>query len=188
MPFMYAMLRRLLVVLLLAPPLALPVVLGSAAPALAALRGDDYPLRDDPRVCPNCTSDGMHRFYIRECTSFVAWRLQEVDGYDLQGPIPGGAGAWGTKYASITDSHPNGGSVAWFQGDDGTSGHLAWVADVIGTDVLIEEYNYGNGFRHRYHSPARTVPASSFTGFIHFKDLDSAPPTPAPPPTPQPPA
>lgn len=53
------------------------------------------------------------------------------------------------------------GSVAWFR-----SGHVAWVADVQGDQVIIEEYNYN--YTYNYHR--RQVSRQAVTGFIHFKD------------------
>ena len=49
-------------------------------------------------------------------------------------------------------------------------GHVAWVSNVSGDTIEIEEYNYG--VRERYNR--RKVKASSMTGFIHFKDLSTS--------------
>lgn len=46
---------------------------------------------------------------------------------------------------------------------------MAWVAEVKGNHVVIEEYNFG--YNHNYNS--RIVPIASIDGFIHFKDLSS---------------
>ena len=44
---------------------------------------------------------------------------------------------------------------------------VAWVSNVIGDEIEIEEYNYG--IRESYNK--RVVKANTMTGFIHFKDL-----------------
>ncbi|MBF8971033.1 SH3 domain-containing protein [Streptococcus sp. NLN76] len=50
-------------------------------------------------------------------------------------------------------------------------GHVAWVAEVRGNTVVIEEYNYN--WSYGYYR--RSIPISSVTGFIHFKDLTTPP-------------
>ena len=75
-------------------------------------------------------------FSTRECTSFVAFRLINRNGdTGFHGPIGYGAQDWGTVYASITNHNPAPGSVAWW-----SSGHVAWVESVSGSNVTIEEY------------------------------------------------
>ena len=103
----------------------------------------------------------------------AAWRFAE--GYDQWGASARG-------YGYRVDKTPARGSVAYF--DDGGYGHVAWVADVRGDNVIIEEYNwYINGvYDHSYHT--QTLPISHYTGYIHFKDLKSSntsiPDTPTP--------
>ena len=112
-------------------------------------------------------------FYTRECTSFVAFRLINRNGdTGFHGPIGYGAQDWGTVYASITNHNPAPGSVAWW-----SSGHVAWVESVSGSNVTIEEYNWN--YNHNFNE--RTISASNPTGFIHFKDIPASSP---PPPNP----
>ncbi len=96
-------------------------------------------------------------------------------------PFYDNANGWGPDARSrgfAVNSNPAPGSVAWSTA--GTYGHVAYVQDVIGSSVHIEEYNHdGTG-----HYSSRVVPASAFTGYIHFKDRPTIPP-PAPPSTPQ---
>jgi hypothetical protein len=119
------------------------------------------------------------REYNRECTSFVAWALASRNGFNM--PFYDNANRWGPDARArgfAVNSIPTPGSVAW--SNSGTFGHVAYVQDVSGSSVHIEEYNHdGTG-----HYSSRVVPASSFAGYIHFKDRPTIPP-PAPPPTPQ---
>jgi len=100
--------------------------------------------------------------YNRECTSFVAWALASRNGFTM--PFYDNANNWGPRARALgytVDQNPTPGSVAW-----SALGHVAYVQDVSGAGVHIEEYNhYEDG---TYSS--RTVPAATFTGYIHFQD------------------
>ena len=129
-------------------------------------RGDDYPWKHDS-VDPNNRHIDKWRLYTRECTSFTAYRLSSVNHFELPGAY-GNGGQWGgraRREGYRVDMNPAKGSVAWL--DDGSYGHVAWVSNVIGNNVEIEEYNYG--YTHNYH--IRTVSKTAFSGYIHFKDL-----------------
>lgn len=135
--------------------------------------GDDYPAAWKATSFPNSVADdySMHRRY---CTSFVAHRLHSANGFTLPSGY-GDATTWGDVARSAgyrVDNQPARGSVAWGIAGDSHSnlGHVAWVADVSGDNVTIEEYNYFND--GRYHT--RTVHKSAFTAYIHFKDLGPA--------------
>ncbi|HLL47386.1 MAG TPA: CHAP domain-containing protein, partial [Longimicrobiaceae bacterium] len=135
------------------------------------VRGNDYPYVNDPAVFdPNgCWADPW-AFCKRNCTSFVAWRLRQVNGVPFTNTYRttypdrwGNASNWGSqaqKSGIPMDRNPRVGDVAWF-----SSGHVAWVAAVNsdGT-VLIEEYN--GDFRGNYNS--RTISAANVSGFIHI--------------------
>lgn len=132
---------------------------------VSAARGDDYPvyLRN---AAPDSVIDPW-RLYNRECTSFTAWRLSSVNGFTIPGAY-GNGGQWGyraRREGYRVDNNPAIGSVGWL--DDGSYGHVAWISNVIGDNVEIEEYNYG--WNHNYHK--RVAHKSAFTGYIHFKDL-----------------
>jgi surface antigen len=138
--------------------------------------GDDYPAQWRNR--PKDSVLDQWREYNRECTSFVAWALYSRNGFNM--PFWGNAKDWGPKAISrgyAVTTTPAVGSVAWSQ--SGTWGHVAYVVAVSGGTVTIEEYNHN--FKGTYDK--RSVPASSFTGYIHFKD-----PTPDVVSPPQPPA
>jgi surface antigen len=134
--------------------------------------GDDYPA--------NLKSAGKDAlvdpwlFYNRECTSFVAWRLNSANGISFGnyygGPQWGNANHWddaATTIGKAPNSTPARGAIA--QTDAGTSGHVAWVASVNadGT-VTVEEYNFSPAYGGTYST--RTVPAGSFR-YIHLHDL-----------------
>lgn len=141
--------------------------------------GDDYPAAW--RFAEGYDQWG---YAMGNCTSFVAYRLKNVNHIEPPRALGNGA-QWGASargYGYRVDKTPARGSVAYF--DDGGYGHVAWVADVRGDNVIIEEYNwYINGiYDHSYHT--QTLPISHYTGYIHFKDLKggntSIPDTPTP--------
>ena len=149
--------------------------------ANAAVLGDDYPTYLKS-ASPDSINDPW-QFLNRECTSFVAWRLNNANGIAFTNGMGGGwfghGKTWGTNARNLgytVDMNPTVGSVAWK--DSGTYGHVAWVADVNGNSVTIEEYNYGIPPTYNYNK--RTVAKTEFAGFIHFKDIVTTPPPAAP--------
>ncbi len=135
---------------------------------------DDYPYADKVYGRYWDTDIDPWKFYYRECTSFVAWRLNSRNGVSFTnwygGVQWGNAETWGTvaKNLGITvDNNPAVGAVAWW--NTGTYGHVAWVESVDGPNVVIEEYNYPYGSGNYCE---RTISASSPTGYIHIKDLN----------------
>jgi surface antigen len=138
--------------------------------------GDDYP--SQWRNVPQDSRLDQWLEYNRECTSFAAWALYSRNGFVM--PFHDNANNWGPRAAKLgypVNSTPAVGSVAW--SNAGLFGHVAYVVAVSGGGVTIEEYNhFGNGTYDK-----RTVPAATFTGYIHFKD-----PAPEVVPTEQPPS
>jgi surface antigen len=136
--------------------------------------GDDY-----PAVWRNAAQDSeLDNWgeFNRECTSFAAWALASRNGFNM--PFHANAINWGpdaeTRGYAVNQT-PAVGSIAW--SNKPPFGHVAYVEAVQGSNVYIEEYNeHENG---EYDS--RTVPASTFTGYIHFKDI-ATPSGPANPP------
>ena len=141
--------------------------------AQAAVLGDDYPsswkyggFGVDPWT-----------MYWRQCTSFAAYRLSNTNGFTL--PVGyGNAITWGPiarANGHRVDMNPAVGSIAWFSdgvNGAGYMGHVAWVAEVNGDQVTIEEYNYNAGQGpEKYHK--RSFHKSQVSGYIHFKDLES---------------
>ena len=159
--------RTLLVALLTALLSGLLTTIVAPSEAAAAVIGDDY-----PAYLRNAAQDSLvdpWNFYNRECTSFVAWRLNNTNGVGFHnyyaGQHWGNADHWGpaAQAAGITvNMTPAIGAVAWW-----SSMHVAWVADIGNGTVTIEEYNYG--YAGAYH--VRTIPAGSVSGYIHVKDL-----------------
>ena len=126
-------------------------------------RGDDYPAH-----YKNGSQEiDKWRMYSRQCTSFAAYRLSNVNGFEIPAAY-GNANEWGyraRREGYRVDSEPAIGSIAWSTA--GTYGHVAWVSNVMGDQIEIEEYNYG--IRESYNK--RVVKKNTMTGFIHFKDL-----------------
>jgi surface antigen len=168
--------RRAGVLLLLAFLVAGLAPLLHPEPVSAASGVDDYPSR-----LKNAPQDSLvdpWQFYNRECTSWVAWRLNsenQVDFYNYwKGEHWGNASHWkaAAVAAGVTvDNKPTRGAVAWWAaGSAGSSrGHVAWVQTVGDGAITIEEYNY----LHRGAYDTRTISSSSSlwpSGFIHVKD------------------
>jgi surface antigen len=158
--------------------LAVPTVVLTGGPAAATPGVDDYPTKlktakQDSLVDP-------WRFYNRECTSFVAWRLNNDNHVSFTnhylGPHWGDAAIW--KKAALdskvrVDGVPVVGSVAWWgKGSAGSSvGHVAWVLKVNSSaSITIEEYNYlRRGF---YDTRTISVTAAAWPqAFLHVADL-----------------
>lgn len=124
--------------------------------------GDDYPYTAVDAVDP-------WRLYTRQCTSFVAFRLSKVNGFEIP-PAYGNADVWGyraQREGYRVDMSPAVGSVAWWT----SPMHVAWVSSIQGDMVEIEEYNYGT----RYTYNRRLIHKNSVSGYIHFKDIAGSP-------------
>lgn len=124
--------------------------------------GDDYPYTVVDAVDP-------WRLYTRQCTSFVAFRLSKVNGFEIPAAY-GNADAWGhraRREGYRVDMNPAIGAVAWWT----SPMHVAWVSSIQGDMVEIEEYNYGT----RYTYNRRLIHKNSVSGYIHFKDLAGSP-------------
>ncbi len=130
--------------------------------------GDDYPSQYKNRGVSEVVDEW--NFYNRQCTSFAAWCLNSRNGvafHNYYGGVHwGNASNWGNAARSLgisVNNTPAVGAIAWW-----SSGHVAWVEDVSGGSVTIEEYNNpaGSGNYKR-----RTISASNPTGYIHIKDL-----------------
>jgi surface antigen len=167
--------RRIGVVLLLGLLTALSPMLHPERVS-AASGVDDYPARLkaarlDALVDP-------WQFYNRECTSWVAWRLNSENQVAFndywQGVHWGNASNWKNAARALdipVDNNPTRGAVAWWSaGSAGSSrGHVAWVQTVSDNAITIEEYNY----LHAGMYDTRTITSSSSmwpSGFIHIKD------------------
>jgi surface antigen len=155
---------------------ALVIGLGQPAPVEATIGVDDY-----PSYLKNAAQDSLvdpWHFYNRECTSFVAWRLNHDAGIAFhnwyKGHHWGDAAIW--KQAAVDSGVPvNGtprvGAIAWWaKGSPGSSrGHVAWVIAVDSSSITVEEYNY----LHRGGYDRRTISRTASyrpTSYIHLGD------------------
>jgi surface antigen len=147
---------------LIVPILVLTGLFAVSTPAHA---GNDYPWSSQ---CPiNGWHDDGYGYYKCQCTSFVAWRLRNNNGFSLPRAIGNGGSwhIWAKNNGYVVNNTPAVGAVAEM------SGHVAWVSAVHSNGtVTIEEYNWG--FNKLYNT--RTVPASNFW-YIHFKDIVEQP-------------
>ncbi|HFI0404376.1 TPA: SH3 domain-containing protein [Streptococcus suis] len=124
--------------------------------------GDDYPYTAIDAIDP-------WRLYTRQCTSFVAFRLSKVNGFEIP-PAYGNADVWGyraQREGYRVDMNPAVGAVAWWT----SPMHVAWVSSIQGDMVEIEEYNYSPRFTYS----RRLIHKNSVSGYIHFKDLAGSP-------------
>jgi peptidoglycan DL-endopeptidase CwlO len=126
--------------------------------------GDDYPWRDAG------FSLSPLGYVYRNCTDFVAWRLNRDQGvtaapwkwvWSNLTPNGGDASQWEKGWIAhgwVTSATPIVGSVAWFVGN-----HVAYVHAIDGANVVIEEYN---GTTSRAYAE-RTIPISSVGRFLY---------------------
>jgi surface antigen len=126
--------------------------------------GDDYPWPG--------ASDTLSplNYYYRQCVDFVAWRLNRDAGsfsapfkyvWSNLTPSGGNASAWKSAWERngwTTSNTPVIGSVAWFNGN-----HVAYVKEIVGSNVVIEEYN---GMAKRAYA-IRTIPITSVAKYLY---------------------
>lgn len=142
--------------------------------AIRGGRGGGDPGNDYPAKWRNVRQDSVFDnwgMYNRECVSFVAWALASRNHFNVW-PSLGSASSWASRAhrkGYRVDTTPAPGAVAWF-----SIGHVAYVQQVKGANVYLEEYNWD--YTGHYHT--RTIPASQVTRFIHFADLTPAAPPP----------
>ena len=159
-----------------------PIPVGKDAPqppVQPGIKRDDYPYKDSQ---PDFDGGDRWGFYARECTSFVAWRMNQLAGKfsnGMSGPngargLFGNADTWAANARKIgfrVDNTPSVGAVAHFGPNvsgAGSSGHVAYVAQVNGDGtIVIEEYNW-LPFPYGYHNPPRVIRASDVSDFIHI--------------------
>ena len=126
--------------------------------------GDDYPWATQLGMDEGGGLSPLN-YFIRQCTDFVAWRLNRDAGstrapfkYTWSYLTPGGGSAhsWKSQWERhgwATSTTPAPGWVAWFPG----ANHVAYVNSVLADgSVVIEEYNWGPDTYNQ-----RIIPASS---------------------------
>ncbi|GAQ71167.1 FG-GAP repeat protein [Streptomyces turgidiscabies] len=183
---------------LLAFAVSLLVVFTGVTPASATVGTNDY-----PSYLASPAGDALvdpWQFYNRECTSFVAWRLNNDNGVDFTNNMAhnGVNGHWGNAYqwknnaialGYTYNGSPAPGSIGWYDVNyhgAGSAGHVLYVDSVNATDgsIVAEDYN---GSTPMYNYRKRTIAAGSSawpSGFIHISDVVTPPPPPPPPPPP----
>jgi surface antigen len=134
---------------------------GGGRPASVVGR-DDYPF-----ASASWNDVDPWRFYKRECTSFVAYRLNKVMSFSnfMDGGHFGNAMGWDENARRLgfrVNRRPTVGSV--MVRNSGTYGHVAMVAKVRPGRVFVEQYNAGG--THVYSKQWLSV--ASYMTFIHF--------------------
>src|ERR1017187_6192471 len=158
----------------------------SLAMAITALGNDDYPYPNANTYNPTNPTDPSTidpwGFYHRECTSFVAWRMNRDAGTTnppyyfsnyMRGDHWGNASNWvnnATALGFLVDAVPQIGAVAqWNATEEPPYGHVAYVEQINGDgSVNISEYNYSSP--HGYGARSNRRPLR----FIHLGLVDNA--------------
>lgn len=140
-------------------------------PALADTGG--YPWSTKPSCSEHrCTPD-PYGFYYRECTSFVAWKIDQLAPAlnfhnNMKGGHFGNAGNWAANARGIgftVDKKPAVNAVAQI------GGHVAMVKSVSTSGkIVVEEYNWGDPGNYG----RRTLWASEPDYYIHIADSVAA--------------
>lgn len=132
--------------------------------------GDDYPYKNS---CNTKNDVDPWNFYKCECTSFVAWRINEVLNIKFtnwyKGQHWGNAELWDNAAKALgvkINKTPKKNAVAQTDKSGSGIGHVAWVKSVSkdGKKVTVEEYNYK---KDKYGT--RTVNKGDFQNYIHLK-------------------
>lgn len=145
----------------------------STPPGSMSATIDDYPW-------PDADEDAYSplRYSYRDCTDFVAWRINRDDGCthapwkwnwgNLRYQGVGGNGDaigwrhdWQVQGRGI-DLAPAAGRIAWFGSSAGQFGHVAYVQSVNGGMIKVEEYNWGGTQNYGI----RTISASTVGSFL----------------------
>jgi surface antigen len=137
------------------------------APAKGGIPGpvkDDYP----SSYKSSCGKPDRWKYWTCQCTSFVAWRINErLDvkfNNNYKGVHWGDAKGWdeAAKKSGVTiNNTPVPGAIA--QSSE-NAGHVAWVTKVSDGKVTVEEYN----FEEKEGYGKRTVAKGKFK-YIHIK-------------------
>ncbi|MET0819329.1 MAG: CHAP domain-containing protein [Aeromicrobium sp.] len=99
------------------------------------------------------------------CTNYVAYRLITTNGLSTKRPAPGVGNArdWGTAMASVTNSTPAVGAVAWW---GKTGNHVAYIEKVVSSsEIWVSESNWSGSFDWR---KITTSGGGWPDGIIHF--------------------
>ena len=166
------------------PPIPMCQGAPQPSPGQPVIKGDDYPFPDAP-IPPAMEQADPWNFYCRECTSFVAWRMNQLGVNFTNGmsgpngpptddpPLFGNGEHWAEHASNLgypVDNTPSVGAIAFFApgvSGAGDLGHVAYVAQMNGDGtIVIEEYNFNPAYG--YSNPPRVIAASDVTSFIHM--------------------
>jgi surface antigen len=161
------------------PPLALGKWPGKAGTAAAA-KYFSYPYPHPPQ-CTNggaCEADKW-AFYRGQCTSWVAYRLNQLNGIAFTNSYGGkghwaNAVNWGPRARSLkiaVNGTPVVGSIAWYGATKAApDGHVAYVEKVSSpTSIVMSEMNYDSDNGFWVHTITKAT-GDWPTGFIHLAD------------------
>ncbi|MGP7813702.1 CHAP domain-containing protein [Glutamicibacter soli] len=161
----------------------------------------DYPYRDPQGDCSWCAGSqdpgaDPWGLYKRECVSFVAWRVNQLMGWEPGQPYPftmakmGMAGQGSAKYWGHSlkrkgykvDMAPTVGAVAWQDAWESNQyysvygmGHVAIVKSIDGDMVTLKQY-YGStvlGQSERSRYSTMTLHKDAVSGYIHIADVQT---------------
>lgn len=152
----------------------------SFAPSASADTGDyPYASYNGPGTDPsqswwtNSTGGGYsgYGYAYRNCTDYVAWKLQSLGVADVKTRGLGNGNEWASKAAgrsgvTVNDTPAYGAAAVQ---TSGTYGHVAFVQSV-NTDgtITVSEYNHGWPLDGNYGTRTGTVGALGFVKFVHF--------------------
>jgi surface antigen len=113
-------------------------------------------------------------YEYRNCTSFVAWKINQIFGVNLNNW--GSATYWDTKATTAgftLDTTPQVGDIAQWDSEPGNSfGHVAYVSAIDGSGVAtFQEYNQGTTGAY---SNTRTSATASPDHYIHIGTIPSS--------------
>ncbi len=108
------------------------------------------------------------------CTNYVAYRMVQSGLPNVRPWSGSGNGSnWGVALSDLTDQTPRVGAVAWWKANvpgAGSSGHVAYVEEVISADeIIVSQDSWGGTF-----SWARITRSGTGwpSGFIHLNDVE----------------
>jgi phage anti-repressor protein len=156
------------------------------APTDAAVAGDGYP-HDNATGCSAQYGEfswciggwwlSSRGYGYRNCTDYVAWKLESLGVPSQVRTGLGHARDWGTNAAArgvTVNDVPAAGSVAINTTSAGGLGHVAYVAATSGSTITVQEYNSaGTG---AYSTWSGSPASRGFTLFAHFEVYMPDPP------------
>jgi hypothetical protein len=108
--------------------------------------------------------------YNRECTSYTAWMLHSVNGFEM--PFHDDAVNWGpdaTARGYTVNMTPAVGSIYWSSSSD----HVAYVQSVSSDRTHVDTTDYNSAYTGLW-AQELNVATSSASGYIHFKDVGTS--------------